>query len=96
MPLQQLWGKSRGDKVVDDEVLSGSLSPAQVVDKGGDERGDEFFLGKQPENMWPGFLENNQKTCYHFAEQNHGKLIMCFPGIQTKKKTMCFPGKQLA
>ena len=55
MPLQRLRGESRGDKVVDNEILSGSLSPAQVVDKRGDKRGDErgdgFFLGKQPENM---------------------------------------------
>jgi len=46
MPLQRLQGESRGDEVVDDEVLSRSLSPAQVVNKGGDERGDEFFLGQ--------------------------------------------------
>ena len=72
-----------GDELVTDKLLSGHLLLAQVVDK----RGDGFFLGKQP--------ENSQKTCYHFAEQNHSKLIMCFPGIQTKKKTKCFPGKQL-
>jgi hypothetical protein len=44
-----------GDELVTNELLSGSLSLAQVVDKRGDKRGDErgdgFFLGKQPENM---------------------------------------------
>jgi len=41
MPLQRLQGNLRGDEVVENGVLSGSLSPAQVVDKGGDEQGDE-------------------------------------------------------